>query len=205
MALWIHRGTPGVIEPRPRGDGSRLASCHRDDRLQLTAHGQGAGQKSRLCGQRIVFGRFQGGLAMQPSLSPYLWASVSLCCLAHRSTSTFFTRERDWRSSTTRVVRLADTPAALARSLILSSAIGRFREVHECAVFTGGQTGTADQVRVQIPGEGLDNAHERSPQGFLRGGKRFGPVHGFGLICSMSICGTGRTWQDRRSARIAPR
>ena len=51
---------------------------------------------------------------------------VSLATLPRASVelATFVTRERDCRSSTRRVIRLAESPVALARSLIRSSRLG---------------------------------------------------------------------------------
>jgi hypothetical protein len=51
---------------------------------------------------------------------------VNLATLPRASVelATFVTRERAWRSSTSRVIRLADSPVTLARLLILSSRLG---------------------------------------------------------------------------------
>ena len=51
---------------------------------------------------------------------------VSLATLPRASVelATFVTRERNWRSSTRRVIRLGESPVALAKSFIRSSRLG---------------------------------------------------------------------------------
>ena len=60
------------------------------------------------------------------ALSFAIPVGINLATLPRASVelATFEISERDWRWSTRRVVRLAESPAALAKSLILSSRLG---------------------------------------------------------------------------------